>query len=85
MVSVMAEKIKTWTLRFPAKENSNMEKVMVDSPIVLQYQVKKKYRLISRNFWGMKKSASAPEASFYNFLNPPPKLKKKNVLIISNI
>ena len=85
MVSVMAEKIKTWTLRFPAKENSNMEKAMVDSPIVLQYQVKKKYRLISRNFSGMKKTASAPEASFYNFLNPPPKLKKKNVLIISNI
>ena len=30
MVSVMAEKIKTSTLRFPAKENSNMEKALFD-------------------------------------------------------
>ena len=33
----MDEKIKTWTLRFPTKE------------IVLQYDVKAKYRLIFRN------------------------------------
>ena len=33
----MDEKIKTWTLRFPAKENPNMEKALFDWPIVLQY------------------------------------------------
>ena len=50
----MDEKIKTWTLRFPAKENPNMEKALFDWPIVLQYDVKAKYRLISRKFMGMK-------------------------------
>ena len=50
----MDEKIKTWTLRFPAKENPNMEKALFDWPIVLQYVVKAKYRLISREFSGMK-------------------------------
>ena len=40
----MDEKIKTWPLRFSAKENK----------IVLQYGVKAKYRLISRKFSGMK-------------------------------
>ena len=48
----MDEKIKTWTLRFPAKENPNMGKVLLDWPIVLQYNVKAKYRLISRKFFG---------------------------------
>ena len=48
------EKIKTWPLRFPAKENRNMEKALFDWPIVLQYDVKAKYRLISRKFSGMK-------------------------------
>ena len=48
------EKIKTWTLRFPAKENPNMEKLLFDWPIVLQYVVKAKYRLISRKFSGVK-------------------------------
>ena len=28
----MDEKIKTWTLRFPAKENPNMEKALFDWP-----------------------------------------------------
>ena len=46
----MDEKIKTWILRFPAKENPNMEKAFLDYPIVLQYDVKAKYRLISRKF-----------------------------------
>ena len=32
----MDEKIKTWPLRFPAKENPNMEKALFDWPIVLQ-------------------------------------------------
>jgi len=46
------EKVKTWTLRFPAKENPSMEKALFDWPIVLQYDVKAKYRLISRKFFG---------------------------------
>ena len=50
----MDEKIKTWTLRFPAKENPNMEKALFDWPIVLQYDVKAKDPLISRKFSGMK-------------------------------
>ena len=50
----MDEKIKTWPLRFPTKENPNMEKALFDWPIVLQYDVKVKYRLISRKFSGMK-------------------------------
>ena len=41
-------------LCFPAKENPNMEKALFDWPIVLQYDVKAKYRLISRKFSGMK-------------------------------
>ena len=48
----MDETIKTWTLRFPAKENPNMERALLDWPIVLQYDVKAKYRLISRKFFG---------------------------------
>ena len=48
------EKIKTWPLCFPAKENPNMEKVLFDWPIVLQYDVKAKYGLVSRKFSGMK-------------------------------
>ena len=51
---LMDEKIKTWPLRFPAKENPNMEKALFDWPIVLQYDVKAKYRLISRKFSGMR-------------------------------
>ena len=31
--------IKTWPLRFPAKENPNMEKALFDWPIVLQHDV----------------------------------------------
>ena len=50
----MDEKIKTWTLRFPGKENPNMEKALFDWPIVLQYDVNAKYRLNSRKFSGMK-------------------------------
>ena len=50
----MDEKIKTWTLRFPAKENPNMENAVFDCPIELQNDVKGKYRLTSRKFSGMK-------------------------------
>ena len=39
-----------WPLRFPAKENANVEKALFDWPIVLPYDVKAKYRLISRKF-----------------------------------
>ena len=46
------EKIKTWPLRFLAKENLNMEKALFDWPIMFQYDVKAKYRLISRKFFG---------------------------------
>ena len=46
----MDEKIKTWPLRFLARENPNMEKELVDWLIMLQYDVKAKYRLISRKF-----------------------------------
>ena len=42
----MDEKIKTWILRFPAKENPNMEKALFDRPVALQYDVKAKYRMI---------------------------------------
>ena len=50
----MNEKIKRWPLCFPAKENPNMEKALFDWPVVSQYDVKAKYRLISRKFLGMK-------------------------------
>ena len=49
----MDEKIETWTLRFTAKENPNKQKELFDWPIVLPYDVKAKYRLISRKFSGM--------------------------------
>ena len=50
----MDEKIKTWPLRFLAKENPNMEKALFDWPFVLQYDVKAKYGLVSIKFSGMK-------------------------------
>ena len=50
----MDEKIKTWTLRFPAKENPNMERALFDWPIMLHYNVRAKYRLISRQSSGVK-------------------------------
>ena len=37
---------------FSPKENPNMEKELFDWPIMLQYDVKAKYRLISRKFFG---------------------------------
>ena len=49
----ISEKIETWTLRFPAKGNPNMVKALFDWPVVLQYDVKAKYRLISRKFLSM--------------------------------
>ena len=58
----MDEKIKTWPLRFPAKENPNMEKVLFDWPIVLLYDFKAKYRLISREFSGARLTNQKPSA-----------------------
>ena len=46
------KKIRTWTLCFAPKENPNMEKAMFDWPVVLQYDVKAKHRLISRKSLG---------------------------------
>ena len=43
------EKIKTWTRRFSAKENPDMEKALFDWPIALQYDVKAKYRFLERS------------------------------------
>ena len=39
---------------FPPKKNPNMKKALFDWPIVLQYDVKAKYPLISGKFSGMK-------------------------------
>ena len=62
----MDEKIKTWTLCFPAKKNPNMEKALFDWPIVPQYDVKAKYRLISRKFSGFSPEhlLSQPKTTF---------------------
>ena len=61
-------KIKTWSLRFPAKENPNVEKALFDWPIVLLYDVEAKYRLISEKFFGrevfsLERSLNQPKAS----------------------
>ena len=64
----MDEKIKTCPFRFPAKGNPNMEKALLDWPMVLQYDVKAKYRLIPRKVSGMKffspeRSLNQPKAT----------------------
>ena len=61
----MDEKIKTWTLRFPTKENPNMEKALFDWPMVLQYDVKAKYRLICRKHkvFSPERSLNQPKAT----------------------
>ena len=63
----MDEKIKTWPLRFPAKENPNIEKALFDWPIVLQYNVKAKHRLISREFSGMNQITLFPFVCCFSF------------------
>ena len=50
----MDGKIKTWPIRFPAKYEYDMTKALSDWPIVLQYDVKARYRGISKKFSGMK-------------------------------
>ena len=47
-------KVKTWPLRFPAKESPNMEKALFNWLNLLQYYIEAKYQLISRKFLGMK-------------------------------
>ena len=59
----MDEKIKTWTRRFPAKENPNMEKVWLDWQMVLECDVKAKFRLISRKSFG--REVFSPERSLH--------------------
>ena len=63
----MDEKIKTWLLRFPAQENPNAEKALFDWPIVLQYDVKAKYRLICRKFFGHEVFTRSYENRFKRF------------------
>ena len=46
------EKIKKWPLHFPVRENRNKEEALINWPSVLRYDVKAKYRLISRKFFG---------------------------------
>ena len=66
----MDEKIETWPLRFPAKENPNMEQALFDWPIMLQYD-KAKYRLISRKFSCMKFfHPTKSHARLYPFYKP---------------
>ena len=38
----MDKDITTWPLRFPAKENPNMEEALFDWPMVLQHDVRAK-------------------------------------------
>ena len=46
------EKIKKWPLHFSVRENPNKEEALINWPIVLRYDIKAKYRLISRKFFG---------------------------------
>ena len=65
------EKIKTWTpRRFPAEENPNIENAMFDWPIALQYDVKAKYRLISRKHEDFSPERSLSHARLYPFDKP---------------
>ena len=50
----MDEKIETSPLSYPVKENLRIKKALFDWPIVLQYDVKANYRLISRKLSGIK-------------------------------
>ena len=68
--SLFASSANGWTDQnmdssFSRKKIHNMEKALFDWPIVLQYEVKAKYRLISRKFFG--REVFSPERS----LNQP--------------
>ena len=83
----MDEKIKIWTPRFPTKENPNMEKALLDWPIVLQYDIKAKYRLISRKFPGMKffhpnvRLTNQSHTRFYPFDKPTKSLYFRSFVV----
>ena len=66
----MDEKIKTRTLRFPAKENRNMEKALFDWPILLQYDVKAKYQFIFRKVLEHELLSPERPARLYPFDKP---------------
>ena len=53
-LSANGRKDQNMASSFSRKENPSMEKALFDWPIVLQYDVNVKYRLISRKFSGMK-------------------------------
>ena len=59
----MDENLKTWTLRFPAKENPNMLKALFDWPIVLQYDVNVKYRVLCHEVFSPARSLNQPKAT----------------------
>ena len=59
----MDENLKTWTLRFPAKENPNMLKALFDWPIVLQYDVNVKYRVLWHGVFSPVRSLNQPKAT----------------------
>ena len=59
----MDENLKTWTLRFPAKENLNMLKALFDWPIVLQYDVNVKYRVLWHEVFSPARSLNQPKAT----------------------
>jgi len=68
VICFISQKIKACTLRFPAEKKLNVEKALFDWPIVLQYDVTAKCRLISRKFSGMKffspeRSLNQPKAT----------------------
>ena len=75
----MDEKIKTWTLRFPAKENTNMEKALFDWPIVLQYDVKAKYPLIFTRAFA---EPTKRHARLYSFDKPIKSLYSRPLLFM---
>ena len=75
----MDEKIKTWTLRFPAKENTNTEKALFDWPIVLQYDVKAKYPLIFTRAFA---EPTKRHARLYSFDKPIKSLYSRSLLFM---
>ena len=50
-ISQLTKKVKPWPLRFPAKENPNMEQALFDWPIFLQYDVKAKLDWFLESSW----------------------------------
>ena len=76
----MNEQIKTRPLRFPAKENPSMENALFDWPIMLQEDVKVKYRLISRKFSGVRLTNQS-HARLYPFDKPIKSLYSRSFVV----